>query len=120
MSWDRLDPYENEPPFDYDETGEEPKKEMTLERALKIAECINLDYSGMDEKEIKETDEAIDKIFEYARLYITDRTAERKPNEVDGMTVKSWKCGWCCASVSRFNKYCGNCGRRLLDKGESI
>lgn len=115
MSWDRLDPYEHEEPFDYDETGEEPKKEMTLERALKIAECINLDYSGMDEKEIEETDEAIDKIFEYTRKWITEKTARLKPWQ--GKFICAW-----CGSVAKneYQRYCGNCGRRLLREGETI
>ena len=42
---------------------------MTLKEAIKRAECIEIDYSGMTEKEVEELDTAIDKIFEAAKKY---------------------------------------------------
>lgn len=51
---------------------------MTLREALKIAECVEIDYSGMTEEEVEELDTAIDKIFEAAKkhLEIDEKIAE--------------------------------------------
>lgn len=43
---------------------------MTLEEAIKRAECIIIDYSGKTEEEVEELDTAIDKIFEAAKKYL--------------------------------------------------
>lgn len=43
---------------------------MTLKEAIKRAECIEIDYSGMTEEEVEELDTAIDKIFEAAKKYL--------------------------------------------------
>lgn len=42
---------------------------MTLKEAIKKAECIEIDYSGMTEEEVEELDTAIDKVFEAAKKY---------------------------------------------------
>lgn len=52
---------------------------MTLKEAIKRAECIEIDYSGMTEEEVEELDTAIDKIFEAAKKYSElDEKAEAK------------------------------------------
>ena len=40
---------------------------MTLMDAIKKTECIEVDYSNMDEVEIAEFDEALDMVFKAAR-----------------------------------------------------
>ena len=92
----------------------EEKEPLTLEKALKIAECMEIDYGNMKEEEIEELDEAIDKIWSTARSFLTEKTAEMKPYQ------DKFKCGWCANIVTRYNKYCSSCGRRLLRKGETI
>lgn len=137
MSWDRLDPYEHRFPEDERNCSEcahringkcelwecsfEEKEEMTLTKALQIAECVEIDYSGMSERDIDELDEAIDKIFTYARKWITERTAERKAKETDGSgKVIKWQCNFCGREVGQYQSYCGNCGRRILNKKEKL
>jgi hypothetical protein len=58
-----------EAPFD-DPTPNVEREPMTLEAALKIAECINLDYGKMDEDEIDEMDEAVDMVFAAAYKWL--------------------------------------------------
>jgi len=99
----------------------EEKEEMTLTKALKIADCFEIDYSGMSERDVEELDEAIDKIFTYARKWIDERTGERQPREKNEFgVVTKWQCKWCCCEVGKWQSYCGNCGRRLTYKGEEV
>lgn len=47
---------------------------MTIKDAIRIAECVAVDYSGMTEDEVKEMDEALDLIFRCAREKAKEET----------------------------------------------
>lgn len=47
---------------------------MTIKDAIRIAECVEIDYSGMTENEVKEMDEALDVIFSCAREKAKEET----------------------------------------------
>ena len=51
------------PEFRYGE-----KKRELIRKAIKRAECIEIDYSGMSSDEVQELDDALDLIFACARL----------------------------------------------------
>ena len=44
------------------------KKRELIRNAIKRAECIEIDYSGMSSDEVQELDDALDLIFACARL----------------------------------------------------
>ncbi|WP_407461649.1 hypothetical protein [Methanobrevibacter sp.] len=50
---------------------------MTIKDAIKIAECVEVDYSGMTEEEIEQMDNALDVIFKCAR----DKAKEEAKND---------------------------------------
>lgn len=45
-----------------------------LRKAIKIAECVDVDYSGMSNDEINDLDASLDLIFKIARLIAKEET----------------------------------------------
>ena len=144
MSWDRLDPFEHETPYEdprpcekcihrvpYDspnsgcqkgcgawECAFEEKPPMTLEDALEIMRTkVEIDYGDRDEIEIDEIDEAIDLIIAKAKAYMKRDTAEWN-DYIDGrLGVKTYAgiCSKCGQYNSYKTKFCPWCGRQMKE-----
>jgi hypothetical protein len=90
----------------------EEKESMTISQALKIAENFEIDYKGMTEAEVEEMDEAVDKVFEYAKKYVKERTGEWIL-WTDGATGRPTGAATCsrCGSYNKIpHIYCSHCG----------
>lgn len=142
MSWDRLDPFEHEPPFDYDDRpcakcihryGEkcgsdweccyEEEPPMSLEDAIAIIQNeVDVDYDGMSEQETDRIDKAFDLVIAKARAYMNRDCAEWV-DWIDGATGRKTDAGTC-SKCGKYNKwksrYCPSCGRQMkeIKKGE--
>lgn len=95
------------------------RKAPTLTEALKIAECLEIDYGTMDDEEVEELDLAVDVIFGFCKKYLKDK-AEWLP-WVDGYLGVKTPAG-ICPNCRQYNSYqtpfCPHCGK--LMKGEFV
>ena len=96
-------------------------KKPTLSDALKITECIDIDYGNANEHQIEEIDTALDVIFDFCRKALKENSAEWLP-WIDGATGRKTmggKCSKCgVAKTDMQTRYCPNCGRMM--KGEYV
>ena len=96
-------------------------KKPTLSEAMKIAECIDIDYGNADAHQIEEIDTALDVIFDFCKKALKENTAEWLPY-IDGHYNRKTMGGICSncgiAKTDMQTRYCPHCGRMM--KGEYV
>lgn len=90
-------------------------------KAIKRAECFEIDYSGMSEDEVQELDNAIDTVFKAAKAWATQLTGswnvtENVVEQLDG-TFETYTRATCsnCNQANTWGEvpYCPWCGAKM-------
>lgn len=88
----------------------------TLEEAIKLTECLDIDYGSRTQDEIDEIDKALDVIYAFCKRYTKgDMSAEWK-DWIDGqlhVLTDAGKCSKCGQYNKHQTAYCPHCGRKM-------
>lgn len=88
----------------------------TLEDALKLTECIDIDYGSRTQDEIDEIDKALDVIYAFCRRYTKGDMSAEWEDWIDGqlhVLTDAGKCSKCGTYNKHQTAYCPHCGRKM-------
>ena len=102
--------------FESEDGCEFELKTPTLEEALKLTECIGVDYGTDDESEIEWIDAALDVIFGFCKKYTTGEDSSEWEPWKDGhlgVLTTAGVCSKCGIYNGHQTKFCPHCGRKM-------
>jgi len=102
--------------LDESEDCEFEVKTPTLEEAIKITECVEIDYGSADQDEIDEIDKALDVIYAFCKKYTKgEESAEWEPWKDGhlGVLTTAGVCSKCGIYNGHQTKFCPHCGRKM-------
>ncbi len=88
----------------------------TLDEAIKLTECIGIDYGSRTQDEIDEIDKALDVIYAFCRRYTTGDMSAEWEDWIDGqlhVLTDAGKCSKCGTYNKHQTRYCPHCGRKM-------
>ena len=99
-----------------DEDCEFEVRTPTLDEAIKLTECIDIDYGSRNQDEIDEIDKALDVIYAFCRRYTKGDMSSEWEDWIDGQLHVLTDAGRC-KKCGIYNKhqaaYCPHCGRKM-------
>lgn len=102
--------------FESDDYCEFEPKTPTLEQAIKLTECLDVDYGDADQDEIAEIDAALDVIFAFCKKYTKGDESAEWEKWIDGHLGVLTTAG-VCSKCGKYNgyqtRYCPYCGRKM-------
>ena len=102
--------------LDESEDCEFEVKTPTLEEAIKITECVEIDYGSADQDEIDEIDKALDVIYAFCKKYTKGDMSAEWEDWIDGqlhVLTDAGKCSKCGTYNKHQTPYCPHCGRKM-------
>ena len=99
-----------------DEDCEFEVRTPTLDEALKLTECIDIDYGSRTQDEIDEIDKALDVIYAFCRRYTKGDMSAEWEDWIDGqlhVLTDAGKCSKCGTYNKHQTRYCPHCGRKM-------
>ena len=88
----------------------------TLDEAIKLTECVDIDYGSRTQDEIDEIDKALDVIYGFCRRYTKGDMSSEWEDWIDGqlhVLTDAGRCKKCGTYNKHQTAYCPHCGRKM-------